>query len=192
MMNEERLVEAFRGELDITHSAHPSDALLLGRHLGTLETGEEEVLSLHLATCSQCTARADELRTRSRVWEARPEFLPDPLSMRGLRTGPVWRWPRLVAEKLQVGTHLGWPGWKPVLVHASVYAGVALLIGVTHLALDRVLVSRPSPFATPAKVHRWWVHLYWILLPLGLWFVWRLRAHGGSWRRRDDSQQNRR
>lgn len=176
-MNEEWLEEAFRGELEVTHTDHPSDAVLLGYVLEVLEPTEEEEVSLHVATCSRCSARVSELRSEAPVWETRPDFLPDPLRVtppivqgQGLagRLQHVWR---AVTEGI---VPEGRAAWRPILVRAGAYVTAALLILATNLVLDRLLVPKPSPLGSPVKVNRWWVHLYWLLVPWGFLLGWRV------------------
>ena len=182
-MTEDRWLESsFEGEMEVQYSSHPSDAVLLGHKWGCLDGEEDRQVAPHLATCQHCRARLAQLRGNT-IWQGRPGFLSDPVlrSLEGKGHDDVLRGVRSRKEK----TSLRKRGWRAILVPVGSLMGAAVIIRATHLVLDGLFSPSPSPFATPVQPVRWWLHLYWTLLPLAAWAAVRV-AQCALTRRADD------
>jgi predicted anti-sigma-YlaC factor YlaD len=164
MTDERWMQELFRGELEVCHLSHPPDAVLLGYRWESLQREEMVAVGVHLSTCERCRTRVTELGG-AQTWSARPSFLQDPRSPAVV--SPSWRQDgrRTGHADARVGV-VPSRVWRTVLVHAGMVAGVALLMGAVHWVLDWKHATTTSPLATPVQTVRWWVHLYWGLLPL--------------------------
>lgn len=179
-MTEDRWLESsFEGEMEVQYSSHPSDAVLLGHKWGCLTEEEEGMVAPHMATCDRCRSRFAQLGGDT-TWCVRPGFLSDPAipPEGGTRVGrPIRRRDRRRAISCQPKQ-----GWRTVLVPVGVLIGAASLIGATHVILDRWLAPAPSPFATPVQHVRWWLYLYWALVPLAGWVSVRVTRCAREWR----------
>lgn len=165
-MEEKFFEEMFRGELEIDHQEHPPFSVLLGYVLGELEGREERGVAVHITTCARCSADVAELRARAQALDGRLEALPNPLERYPLK-GPK----RRLFTQIR-GMLVEPPAPRRLLAHVSAYAVAAVLLVVVNLVLDRMLVPQPSPFGSPVEPNRWWVNLYWLLLPWGLLLGW--------------------
>lgn len=184
-MNKEFFKQVFKDELEIEHREHPPSSVLLGYVLQELGGDEERRVGVHIATCAQCSAHAEKLREKVRALDEHLRALPDPLECYPLKEQKpgLFAWVKRRIEE-DVGTLMGKPAsGRGLLIHLGAYATAGVLLFSLNLVLDRLLVPPPSPLGSPIEINRWWVQLYWLLLPWGLFLGWqvvRLRRKGSE------------
>lgn len=175
-MDKEFFEGMFQGELEIEHREHPPFPVLLGYLLGELERDEERRVAVHIATCGQCSANVTALQERVQALDEHLTALPDPLECYPLKEpkpNPLARVKRWVERRM--GILVGKAATqRGLLIHAGAYAAAAILLIALNLVLDQLLLPPPSPLGSPLEVNRWWVHLYWLLLPWGLLLGWQM------------------
>jgi len=161
---------------DGRYEAHPSSEVLEAFAYEQLTVGAAARVSAHVATCAGCTEAVGRLRNELAVidgaFQAHLERVPVPVREANVAPEPGvfdrarrWLADRLSPEAISL---------PRVVALAGAAAAVILCVNVV---LDRTAVPPIDPLASAAPVMRWWVHLYWLLIPLGGLVAWRLVAH---------------
>lgn len=190
-MEEEFFEQMFKGELEIEHWEHPPFPILLGYVLEELEGDEERGVAVHVATCDQCSTHVTELRERVQALEEYLRVLPDPLEYYPLEEPKpnLFAWVRRRIEKGIGILGMGKPATRRgLLIHAGAYVTAGILLFALNLVLDRLLVPRPSPFGSPVEIKRWWLQLYWLLLPWGLLLGWQALRLRRRWKGKENGK----
>jgi anti-sigma factor RsiW len=160
---------------DGQHDAHPSSDVLEAYAYDQLSVAAAARVSAHVATCAACAEALGDLQrelaavdgalathlagVRIPLAEARPSPA----------FGPIDRMKRWLADRLSPEAFS--------LPRVVAFAGAAAAVIVcANVVLDRFLVPPVDPLAAAEPVVRWWVHLYWLLIPLGGLVAWRVVA----------------
>ncbi len=161
---------------DGRYDAHPSSEVLEAFAYEQLAVGAAARVSAHVATCAVCAEEVGrfrrELAAIDGAFEAHLEQVPVRVREANVAPEPdaFDRLKRWVAERLSPEAF----SLPRVVAFAGAAAAVILCVNVV---LDRTAVPPIDPLASAAPVTRWWVHLYWLLVPLGGLVVWRLVAY---------------
>lgn len=150
---------------------HPSEELLSSYVYDRLESTSEARISAHAATCSSCRERVNKLREeRKKVEDNMVPLLADPVQ----QVTEEEQVPFLAQLKGSIEAFLEktvFPPRRAIYAHVGAYTLVAVLLFGLNKLLDWLLVPPPSPLGSTAQINRWWNHLYWILLPWGLYLL---------------------
>lgn len=170
----EQFLEEGAPSLELTDfDQHPSEEILTSYAYGQLETSRQAHLSAHVATCSSCHKRVRKLREeRKNVENQLAPFLSDPrqveIKVEEEKGSWIGRLKKNMDSFLQKAM---FPNRRTIYAHIGAYGLLAaLLFGINKL-LDWLLMPPSSPLGSTAKVSKWWTHLYWILLPWGLFLM---------------------
>ena len=159
------------------YAEHPAQEILEMYVYNQLDGGLLSRVSVHIATCCACTKTVASLRRELvQVDAVFANYLQTAVTPELLHTSPAR------SPVLDQVVRIGWKAKESLLsitglslarVSAYAVATAALLIAV-NLTLNRVLIPPVSPLASPEPFNRWWLHLYWLLVP----FVILLLARG--------------
>lgn len=158
MTGDDRLFEeAFHGELERLHTAHPAFSMLYEYATSKLEPTLAEKVSVHIASCSRCAGELAEIRRENRaLLEGMLHLLPDPLERLTPERGVRWK------ELLR-----GWSEWlaapKVFRRHALAYVTVGVLLVALNVWMNR------QPRLLGAGEQEWWA--LWVLAPWGVLLV---------------------
>lgn len=134
MTKEDRFFEdAFQGELEIQHVEHLGFQVLWEYAAARLEPEFAEKISLHLASCSQCTSELQVIREEYQTLLVKmPRLLPDPAKQFASAHPLSLR----VGERLRL-----WSDWiatpKVFYRHALAAATVGVLLLVLNVWMNR-------------------------------------------------------
>ena len=152
------------------YDSHPADTVLEAFAYDQLDGSLLSRVSVHVATCRRCSSVVANLRLEmKRLDELLARNIDSDVTIKRATSSAL-----TAPEQFLDGLWGRFRRWiddasTPSLVRlAATAASLAALIVVTNLAMDRWLVPPVSPFASPAPASRWWVHLYWLLLPPAL------------------------
>ena len=160
-----------------SYAEHPSQEVLETYVYNQLDGELLSRVSVHIATCGVCTRTVANLRRELvQIDTVFANYLQTAVTPELLHPSPAR------SPVLDQVVRIGWKAKEILssstrlsLIRVSTYAAATtvLLIAV-NLILDRVLIPPVSPLASPEPVNRWWLHLYWLLVP----FVILLLARG--------------
>ena len=182
----ERFLEKAKPQADQTkYERHPSQQVLEAYVYGQLDGLILSRVSVHVATCGKCSQEVSTLRQEAdRLESSLAAYLDreasiEPLYAQTPKTS-IQQWHQVV-DRVAEWVLRDAPGSLVRLAAAA--AAAAIVVAAANLALDRWMVPPVSPLASPIPVTRWWVHLYWLLLPLvGLWLIRGVRRLRTWWR----------
>jgi len=193
---EQFLERAHPHQGEVSYDQHPSEQTLEAYVHDRLNGPFLSRVSVHVATCDNCAQRIVSLRREmqqlDQLFTSHLEEVVTPrlLTRYPSRTTGLQHWLETMS---QVREWLS-PSGGVSLARLSVYAaGAAAILVAVNLTLDRVLVPPVNPLASPAPVNRWWVYLYWLLVPITLPFVlrgWRQVRMFLQRRGKDDHDNN--
>lgn len=198
MKDFEVFLEEAKPKLDrAEYSQHPTEELLTAYAYEQLDGALLSRISAHIATCPVCRARVDQLRSELDLIQSKlASALPDPVAAvvrerRNEQEEVARRTGGLAAELVEKWNAFTRRQRRYVYRQVTAYAAAAIFLFLLNTALDRLLIPPPSPLASPAPITRWWTHLYWLLLPWGLFLIARgihMFLSKKNERRRDDEK----
>ncbi len=161
---------------DGQYETHPSSDILEAFVYEQLSASAAARVSAHAAGCPRCSetlaALRHDLAAVDGVFEAHlmgvKVLAPEPQS--AATRGVIDRLTRWLA------CHLSPEAFSVPRVVGFAAAAAALIV-CANVVLDRVLVPPVDPLAAAEPIVRWWVYLYWLLVPLGGVVLWRLLAY---------------
>ncbi len=134
---------------------HVSESLLTAYVYEQLLDEQASLVAAHLVQCVRCSERVTALRSEgARLERSLAPYLHMPVARKFNLRERLQRWWESVVP------------WQPVLVHAGVYAAVAVVLFWANSWLDKVLITPPA--GTPV-LEPWWAPLVrygpWLLAP---------------------------
>ena len=176
MKDFEKFLEEARPELErIEYSKHPSQDTMVSYVYEQMDGPALSQISIHIATCPVCYERVAQLRRElGSVEEQLSSALPDPLAAVSPAASKQSILYRAVTAISQLWNALSSSQRRSFYRQVTAYAATAVFLLLLNTALDRLLVPPSSPLASPALINRWWAHLYWLLLPWGLFLIARV------------------
>ena len=169
------------------YAEHPSQEILETYVYNQLDGELLSRVSVHIATCGVCTRTVANLRRELvQVDTVFANYLQTTVTPELLHSSPAR------SPVLDQVVRIGWKAKEILfssarlsLVRVSAYAAAtaALLIAV-NLTLNRVLIPPVSPLASPEPVNRWWLHLYWLLVPFVILLLVRGFQELREWRQK--------
>jgi len=179
------------------YSQHPTEDLLTAYAYDQLDGALLSRTSAHVATCPVCRDRVDKLRSELDLVQSKlASALPDPVAAvvqkrESEQEGVERRAGGFAAELVEKWNTFTRRQRRSLYRQVTAYAAAAVFLFLLNIALDHLLIPPASPLASPAPINRWWPHLYWLLLPWGLFLIARgihMFLSKKNERRRDDEK----